>query len=244
MKQHYISLGYFCSVASELERIGLRNESSPFDWLISDFEGIIMAIQDNFEDFLEYDYLVQNRQYPAYYLNTKYNVHFYHDFSPYASLREQLPLVQEKYRRRIKRFYASISEPTLFIRYISDEQLVNGSSKELLWIDEHYDEIITLLKSFNENNEILFIANEGIKSSKIEIYYVQKDKSDVVNRMPITSTPSLLELFNSFEFAQRQDNILRYKKKTISRAMFKVKKKLVSYFQKIFMREYVHPKQY
>ena len=244
MKQHYISLGYFCSVASELEYIGLRNESSPFDWLISDFEGIIMAIRNNFEDFVEYDYLVQNRQHPAYYLNTKYNVQFYHDFSPYASLREQLPLVQEKYRRRIKRFYESISEPTLFVRYISDEQLVNGSSKELLWIDEHYDEIITLLKSFNENNEILFIANEGIKSSKIKIYYVQKDNGDVVNRRPIASTPSLLELFNSFEFAQRQDNILRYKKKTLSRAVIKVKKKLVSYFRRIFSCEYIHQNQY
>ena len=104
MMQHYISLGYFCSVASELEYLGLRNESSPFDWLISDFEGVVMSIQNNFEDFLGYDYLVQNRQCPAYYLNTKYKMQFFHDFSSYKSLQKQLPLVQKKYQRRINRF--------------------------------------------------------------------------------------------------------------------------------------------
>lgn len=241
--QHYISLGYFCSVASELDCLGLRNESSPFDWLISDFEGVIAAIKNNFEDFLAYDYLAQNRQRPSYYMNTKYNVHFYHDFSPRTPLKEQLPLVQEKYQRRINRFYASISEPTLFIRYISDEQPVNDSSQELLWIEEHYDEIIALLKSFNPENEIIFIANKGLNSSIVHIHHVQKDKNDVVNRKPIVSTPALLELFNSFEYAPKSDNLLRYKKKKFSRIASKIKK-IYTLSQKYFMRTYVHENQY
>ncbi len=244
MKKHYISLGYFCSIASELERLGLRNESSPFDWLISDFEGVIQAIQNHFADFIEYKYLAQNRQYRSYYLNTKYNIEFYHDFTKYASLKEQLPMVQDKYQRRIKRFYESISEPTLFVRYISDEQLINGTSKELLWIEENYDTIIALLKSFNEDNEILFIANDGVKSSKIVIHNVQKDNGDSVNRSPIVNTPSLSEMFNSFDFAQRQDNILRHKKKKFSRIALKVKKKATLCFQKIFLHEYIHDYQY
>ena len=41
----YISLGYFCSIAIDLEKLGLRTESSPFDWVISDFEGVMLAIQ-------------------------------------------------------------------------------------------------------------------------------------------------------------------------------------------------------
>lgn len=32
-----ISLGYFCSVAIELEKMGIRNFSTPFDWLITDW---------------------------------------------------------------------------------------------------------------------------------------------------------------------------------------------------------------
>lgn len=208
MMQHYISLGYFCSIASDLESLGLRSESSPFDWLISDFEGVIAAIRDNFDKFLNIDYLVQDKQCPSYYFNRKYKCQFYHDFNVDSSLEEQLLLVKDKYDRRIKRFYSSICEPTLFVRYISNETQINGYSKELLWIEENYDEIIKLLKSFNEKNEILFIANEGVKSSKITIHNVEKPENDIVNRNPIVNTPELFDKFNSFDFFKREDNLL------------------------------------
>ncbi len=244
MKKHYISLGYFCSVASELEVIGLRNESSPFDWLISDFEGVISAIRNNFEDFTKYEYLLQHKQYPAYYLNKKYNVQFYHDFNKYTPLKEQLPSVEAKYKRRIKRFYESISEPTLFVRYISDEKLVDGVSKELIWIEENYDSILALIKSFNSDNEILFIANEGVETDKFHIYHVKKDAGKVINNRPITTTPVLLDLFNSFDFPERQNNIKHYNKKKKHKIISKIKGKIASYFKKIFLSEYVHEIQY
>ena len=41
--KNYISLGYFCEVAKDLERLGLRNQSSPFDWVISYFPKVIYA---------------------------------------------------------------------------------------------------------------------------------------------------------------------------------------------------------
>ena len=50
-KINYVSLGHFCSVANELEMLGLRTEALPFDWVISDFEGIILLIKDRFNDF-------------------------------------------------------------------------------------------------------------------------------------------------------------------------------------------------
>lgn len=37
--ENFISLGYFCSVALELQRLGLRSCSSPFDWCISEWSG-------------------------------------------------------------------------------------------------------------------------------------------------------------------------------------------------------------
>lgn len=40
---NYISLGYFCGVAQDLEKLGLRSYSAPFDWGISSFAGVIMA---------------------------------------------------------------------------------------------------------------------------------------------------------------------------------------------------------
>ena len=130
----YISLGYFCSVALDLEKLGLRSESSPFDWLISDFEGVITLIENRFDGFLRYEDLAQERVNRAFYRNTRYNISFYHDFDSLAPLADQLEQVQRKYNRRIDRFYKSIQEPTLFIRYISDEELVDGRSKELCWI--------------------------------------------------------------------------------------------------------------
>lgn len=154
-----ISLGFFCSVAQELERIGLRDASYPFDWLISDFGGVITAIETRFKDFLRYDYLAQMRVNPRYYINTEYGFQYYHDFNSYQPLKKQLRKVKKKYKRRIKRFYKVISKPTLFVRYIQDD-------KELKWIENNYNSIILLLKSFNSHNSIVFISNDDLKTDK------------------------------------------------------------------------------
>ncbi len=85
---NYISLGYFCSVASELERYGLRGESYPFDWVISDFGGVVEAIQNNFSNFLDYDFLAQSSLNHSVYENTKYNIRFesVHNFFQYTTV--------------------------------------------------------------------------------------------------------------------------------------------------------------
>ena len=53
---------------------------------------------------------------------------------------------------------------------------------ELLWIEDKIDFILRFLKSFNVNNDIVFIANEGFTSNKIKIYNVPIDAGDVVCR--------------------------------------------------------------
>ena len=239
---NYISLGYFCSVAIELERFGIREESSPFDWLISDFKGVISAIENNFEDFLTYDYLSQDKNHPNIYRNTKYNIDFYHDFNPYCELKQQLPNVKAKYIRRITRFYESVKRPTLFVRYISDECKIEGKSKELIWIEDNYDYIIALLKSFNSNNDILFIANEGVTSDKIKIYNVNKDENDTVARHPFSKNTFLFEKFNSIDFPNKKNNIKRYKKKY--GIISKIQKKINALLKKMFMKAYAHEKQH
>lgn len=54
---NFISLGYFCDVAKDLEQLGLRDVSSPFDWCISDFRGVVAAIENNFHDFMNIELL-------------------------------------------------------------------------------------------------------------------------------------------------------------------------------------------
>lgn len=50
--KHFISLGFFCSVASELEKYGFRTTSGPFDWQACDsFSERIELIKTGFERF-------------------------------------------------------------------------------------------------------------------------------------------------------------------------------------------------
>ncbi len=243
---NYISLGYFCSVALDLERMGLRNESSPFDWVVSDFEGVITAIREHFADFLNYNYLAQNEKSHGIYKNTKYNITFHHDFDKYKALTRQIDAVQKKYARRIERFYKTITKPTCFIRYISDEETICGKSKELMYIEENYEDIIKLIKSFNPENEIVFIANNGVLSEKINIYNVPKNKDDWVSRRPLYKNSELFERFNSADTANKQENIERYQKKQKRKKSpyNKFKNRLKLKLQKTFLKEYKHNVQY
>ncbi len=241
--EHFISMGYFCSVALELERIGLRSTSSPFDWCISNYKGVIAAIENHFEDFLSYEYLLQSDAVRGHYFNEKYKIWFYHDFDKYHSLEEQLPSVRDKYMRRIERFYTEIKAPTLFVRYISDEVLNEyNKSEELEWIEKNNHYILSLLKSFNEENDIVYIANGGVTSNNI--YNVEKDENDVVARRPLDKNTVLKDLFMSFDYKPRQKNIdifnaKRKRNNNLFLRTFKTYKKACSYF---FRDEYIHDK--
>lgn len=243
---NYISLGYFCSVAQELERTGFRCASYPFDWLISDFKGIIGAIKNNFEDFLTYDFLCQNITDRSHYRNTKIGVSFFHDFDKYRSLEKQLPSVQEKYNRRINRFYHDICQPTLFIRYISDEKKENNRSAELQWIENNYEEIMRIIKSYNPNNAIIWIANEGVTSDIIDVYHVIPDDNDIVARKPFQKNNQLMTLFDSLPYDKKEENLRRFYAKTNSKngIFYKFRKKIGQKRKMMFCKEYVHNKQY
>lgn len=155
MKQKFtniISLGSFCSVAMELEKKGLRGASYPFDWLISDsFECVMREIENGFSDFLDLQSL-QREHRPDVCGNTKTRMHFYHDFSAAGSIEEQLPALQEKYDRRIRRFYSDITRPTLFVRYCifpEDEQ----------YVMQNREKIQRILQSYNPANRIIYVMS-------------------------------------------------------------------------------------
>jgi len=206
--KHYISLGYFCSVALELERLGLRDTSSPFDWLISDFLGVKEAIEHNFEHFFDYEYFEQNKKVLEWYRNSYYSFQFYHDFDSHRSLKAQFSEFYEKYSRRIKRFYQIIVEPTLFLRYISDEKCdANGKPLELIQIESNYEQFLQILKGFNKDNTVIFIANEGVNSSLIKIYHVKKDTDDSVARVFVDKNDELKQLLENAEYFKRENNL-------------------------------------
>ena len=131
--KHVISLGSYCSVAQALKDLTFRDASYPFDWVISEsFEKVIELIKNDFDGFLKYNNLYQYTYNRDRYKNNKYLISFFHDFNRRESLRIQLPYVKRKYKRRIRRFYNDIKEPTLLIRYIRDKKDIEFVEKNTL----------------------------------------------------------------------------------------------------------------
>ena len=170
-----ISLGYFCSTAEEIKRIGLRKASYPFDWVrCASFEKAVALIETNFQDFFTYDCFYQMKIDPCYYVNRRFAVEFYHDFSMYRPLEKQFDKFKEKYERRIRRFYEDISSPTLFIRYLS--------RFDIEYVKQNNERIRALIKSFNSDNEILYVCHESFDLGDISAFYVKNDEGDTVAR--------------------------------------------------------------
>lgn len=205
--ENVISLGYFCSVAKDLERIGLRNFSSPFDWTISDFKGVLQLIDNDFEGFFEYENLEQSSTLHQVYRDSKYNIEFFHDFDPKRDLKKQYKKVRKKYERRIRRFYNKIQNTTLFIRYIE-------SQDELEYIENNIEFVYNTIKKSNSNNELIFIGNKELMSEKIKIYKVEKDINDAVARKPLEKNVELWKFLNEMPYKYRDVNMQKFLNKT------------------------------
>ena len=215
--KNVISLGFFCSPAMELERIGLRKSSYPFDWLIApSFKTVINLITENFNGFLDYEQFYQLKKHPSYYRNQLCGIDFYHDFSVYKSFDKQYDPFKKKYERRISRFYKDITEPTLFIRYVS--------SDDAEFINSEQEKIDGILKGYNPQNEIIYIQNSCASTliEKENVYLVEKDSGDDVARQFLNKLPSLRQyLTDNVEPAKTQ---LKKKSKLVKKLKKLIKK--------------------
>lgn len=242
--ENYVSLGYFCSIAEDLGKLGLRRFSQPFDWNITSLRKNIQLLSDEFKGFMQFENLSQNIQNRSIYKDRHYDFYFYHDFSKYKPLSEQYDRVKDKYDRRISRLLESIQKPTLFIRYISDKDK-NGISKELKWIEQNFEYINEVLKKFNSKNEIIYISNSGLFSEVVKIYQVEPDKKDSVARSPLFKSKELLNLFNNFNIENQTENLLQDKKRRKKNNVFyKLIRKVKMVYYKIFFKVYKHENTY
>lgn len=170
-----ISLGYFCGPAMQLEKHGFRRASYPFDWLIiRNFELVLQLLKNGFEgsDFLTESYFSQAKIKKNYYQNIKTKVRFLHDFDEYHSLESQFKEFSDKYQRRMNRLQNDIQRPTLFIRYIGDQD-------ELNFIEHNNKQIDDLIKRKCPYNEIIYVCDNHLNPS-IDIV-VTTVRSGVVN---------------------------------------------------------------
>lgn len=134
----------------------------------------------------------------------------------------------------------------MFVRYIDDKKDNNGYFKELKWIEENKNKIDKLLKSFCENNEIIYIGNSCLTSDAIDIFTVEKDANDSVAREPLEKNKELKCFLESINCQNKENNIEIYKKKKAKeqRLYRRIKKKMEQKFVYKIRKKYVWIKQY
>lgn len=237
--ENVVSLGYFCSVASEIERIGLRTHSGPFDWQACvDFRKRIELIDTHFKDFFENlneDGLYQLVSAPHSYFMKAVGVFLVHDFTKYKPLANQLPEVKRKYERRVASFYRQISQKTLFIYYVNRDTDAD-------YINQNLGHIKSVLCKFNSCNEIIFVANSDKHLNVGPTYYVVPDKGDIVARKFLNKNGKLRNFLENLPFDERQRYINKkfHDKKELKKKLNKPYKKLKTYLDEIFKRPYIH----
>lgn len=237
--KNVVSLGYFCSVASEIERMGLRTHSGPFDWQACvDFRKRIELIDTHFEDFfqnLNEKGLYQLSNAPYSYFMKEVGVFLVHDFTMYKSLAEQLPEVKRKYERRVTSFYHQIKQKTLFIYYVNKDSDVD-------YINQNIEYIKTVLCKFNPSNEIIFVANSDKHLNVEPAYYVVPDRGDIVARKFLDKNEELRVFLENLPFDRRQRQINKkfHDKKELKKKLRKPYVKFKKYLDKIYKRPYIH----
>ena len=169
------SLGSNCACALYLNKNNQRSTSGPFDWICGiSFKDRINLILNDFNSWLDINNLSKLPEQIKTEKNQRYKDEsngciFPHDFPINQSLEEALPLVKEKYTRRINRFYNNLNykEKSLLIWFSLDTKLSNS---EIEWASNE------LNKKFNKQIDIVIIEHDD----------------DLINKEPIVNqiTPS------------------------------------------------------
>lgn len=220
--KHVISLGWFCSVAEEIDKLGLRNASYPFDWILSDFKTVFDVIEGVCVDYLDAEQLVQDDKIKNFYSHRNRKcLTFVHDVNPYLDYQREIEKAEKKYARRLERLRHDMREPSIFLRYIMD-------SEEYQVIVEKRKEIENWIKSYHPDNQIIFIANEELGKNE-KIWSVKKDLDDSVARQFMMQLPELKKWLLSQEYDfSICDNRKWYRRKQRKKALYKYPEKLTN----------------
>lgn len=164
----FISLGTSCSVAYQLDNLGLRKESYPFDWSKFNINKLNSILENNFENFsnLTIHKFSNNHNYKfiidtgSYILKNKYDIQFAHELL--VNNDNNINILKEKINKRILRFYKKNKEYVYFI-------ILNNNTK---YID--FNKILYNLDKCFVQYKILFISqsNPNINNTKIKWIYI------------------------------------------------------------------------
>jgi hypothetical protein len=166
------SLGYCCHSATILQRLKIKKESYPFDWIKSNLDIIIHCLKDKFKIFLDksyYKFISHNKCLHSYYNkdkkdnndnndNDNENIMFFH----------YNPIIQkdyEYYKRCVERFneFLKNKDKKLFVSIVINQtELIDDLNNSIIELDN-------CLKSHTNNYHILYIYHivQGIQNHKI-----------------------------------------------------------------------------
>ncbi len=154
-----ISLGEGCFVATYLNSSGLRNFSSPFDWVMgSTLELRLELLCNDFKDFINLEDLVCitesfDKGFTSHgifdfdktndvYVNKRNKIQFNHDFLRGENLEQKYPEVLEKYQRRSERLIDAINNSKHVLLLYADMPKEKSTETNI-------DKVIELLVKLN-----------------------------------------------------------------------------------------------
>ena len=163
-----ISLGWFCGTASSLSKLGLRSYSGPFDWCFSHFGGVIDQIENGFKEFMLKENLKIDVVEKKIFHDVKYGFEFRHDIE--NSFEDEYVQIYEKYMRRVRVFKEMIIRPTTFFRCVRDNE-------EVVYINNNWARIDELIKSFNSENQIIYVCCSSINglTDEVKLFVLNSD---------------------------------------------------------------------
>ena len=214
MFENCASLGWFCGTACSLSKLGLRSFSGPFDWYFSnDFSSVVSLVENRFSDFFVRENL-EPCELPYQFWDIEHDFFFMHDNDAGEPFDDAYPKIKEKYIKRANRFLEAIIEPTCLFRTV-------GSNDEIDYINEDYIHINNVFKSFNANNEIVYILFQGMKEldSHCHQYILDiSERPDVEETMRamFDHNNELLSYCSSLLSVEHRNKNLRYDRDTKS----------------------------
>ncbi len=191
----FVSLGRDCEPALILRTLNLRSEAYPFDWNnTTQFSGICDMIKNNFENFLNPLFLKHNG---STVLHTHYTIEFRHDFpsltpsgdtgivdldaswQPYYgglvvnNFLDFLPIITEKYTRRINRFIELLNS-TKNIVFIRTHLTPEEAKQFVTLMDTHYPNLKYQLIGLQSNKNII---TDFQQIPSVKVYYTETKHS-------------------------------------------------------------------
>lgn len=149
--ENFVSLGFNCSVALAMEKMGLRCCRGPFDWYISDFEGVLSMLENDFSDFLYAPNLQMKSK--GQFEDIKYHFLYPHEILAGQKVEDNLEKIRKKYEKDITNFNRMVKAKTCFIRAVSD-------LRELNFVNTRIEKVYRIIREHNKENDIIFLIRK------------------------------------------------------------------------------------